>query len=111
MPRLQGKLALVTAAGQGIGRATAELFIREGAEVIATDVNPGLLKNVECRVEKLDVNDRGAIFNLISSLSPLDVLFNCAGFVHHGTILECNDEDWEFSFNLNARSERSLTTQ
>lgn len=104
MLRLKGKLALVTAAGQGIGRATAELFVKEGAEVIATDLNPALLSGLECHVEKLDVTDKGAIFSLIGSLPRLDVLFNCAGFVHHGTILECSDEDWAFSFNLNARA-------
>lgn len=102
--RLTGKTALLTAAGQGIGRATAEAFIREGAEVIATDLNTDLLQGLECRTEALNVTDKSNITNLIESLPKLDVLFNCAGFVHHGTILACSDEDWEFSFNLNARS-------
>lgn len=102
--RLAGKTALLTAAGQGIGRATAEAFIREGAEVIATDLNEGLLQGLECRTEGLDVTDKAAIVSLIESLPKLDVLFNCAGFVHHGTILDCTDEDWDFSVNLNTRS-------
>lgn len=102
--RLAGKTALITAAGQGIGRASAELFIREGAQVIATDLNPELLRGLTCRTERLDVTDRTAIFALIGSLERLDVLFNVAGYVHHGTILECSGEDWDFSFDLNVRS-------
>ncbi len=104
MGRLTGKRALVTAAGQGIGRATAEAFIREGAEVVATDLNADLLVGLDCQVEVLDVNDKAAIDGLMRQLPPLDVLFNCAGFVHHGTILDCTDDDWAFSFNLNVRS-------
>jgi 2-keto-3-deoxy-L-fuconate dehydrogenase len=104
MRRLEGKTALITAAGQGIGRATAELFIREGATVIASDLHPELLVGLECTTRTLDVTDKGAVLILIDSLEPLDVLFNCAGYVHPGTILECSDEDWDFSFNLNARS-------
>ncbi|PZA06077.1 MULTISPECIES: SDR family oxidoreductase [unclassified Meiothermus] len=102
--RLAGKTALITAAGQGIGRATAELFIREGARVVATDLHPGLLQGLPCRTERLDVTDRSAIFALIGALERLDVLVNVAGYVHHGTILECGEEDWDFSFDLNARS-------
>jgi 2-keto-3-deoxy-L-fuconate dehydrogenase len=102
--RLTGKTALLTAAGQGIGRATAEAFIREGAEVIATDLNGDLLQGLECRTTNLDVTNKAAITRLVESLPKLDVLFNCAGFVHHGTILECSDKDWDFSFNLNARA-------
>ncbi len=102
--RLAGKTALLTAAGQGIGRATAEAFIREGAEVIATDLNTNLLEGLDCQTQALDVTDKGSVTTLIGDLPKLDVLFNCAGFVHHGTILECSDTDWEFSFNLNARS-------
>lgn len=102
--RLQGKTALVTAAGQGIGRATAEAFRTEGAEVIATDLNPELLTGLECRSEKLDVLDQSAIKELIGGLDRLDILFNCAGFVHSGSILECSDDDWQFSFDLNVRS-------
>ena len=102
--RLAGKTALLTAAGQGIGRATAEAFIREGAEVIATDLNAELLQGLECRTEALDVTNKASVTQLIEGLPKLDILFNCAGFVHHGTILECSDEDWAFSFNLNTRS-------
>ena len=102
--RLAGKTALLTAAGQGIGRATAERFLAEGAEVIATDVRAELLAGLDCRTETLDVTDKAAITALIGGLPRLDVLFNCAGFVHHGTILECRDDEWDFSFNLNTRS-------
>lgn len=104
MGRLTGKHALVTAAGQGIGRATAEAFIREGAEVVATDVRADLLQGLGCRTEVLDVTDKAAIVGLMGALPQLNALFNCAGFVHHGTILECRDDDWDFSFNLNVRS-------
>lgn len=102
--RLQGKTALVTAAGQGIGRATTEAFIREGATVIATDLKPELLQGLECDIRKLDVLDKAAITSLANSLKRIDVLFNCTGFVHHGSILDCTDNDWEFNFNLNVRS-------
>jgi 2-keto-3-deoxy-L-fuconate dehydrogenase len=102
--RLTGKTALITAAGQGIGRATAELFIREGAQVVATDLQPELLQGLPCRTERLDVTDRAAIFALIGTLERLDVLVNVAGYVHHGTILECSEADWDHSFDLNARS-------
>ncbi len=102
--RLSGKTALLTAAGQGIGRATAELFIQEGATVIATDLNPGLLEGLNCRTEALDVTYQAAINALIKTLPGLEVLFNCAGYVHHGTVLECSNQDWAFSFDLNVRS-------
>lgn len=102
--RLSGKTALVTAAGQGIGRATAEAFINAGAEVIATDLKPELLEGLDCRTEGLDVLDKNAIQALVAPLERIDVLFNCAGFVHHGTILECDDAAWNFSFDLNVRS-------
>ncbi|MGL4609437.1 MAG: SDR family oxidoreductase [Trueperaceae bacterium] len=101
--RLHHKVALVTAAGQGIGRATAEAFMREGATVIATDVKPELLQGFE-HTHKLDVLDKAAITALIQSLERIDILFNCAGFVHHGSILECSDTDWDFNFDLNVRS-------
>jgi 2-keto-3-deoxy-L-fuconate dehydrogenase len=106
--RLEGKVALITAAGQGIGRATALAMAREGATVIATDVNSKLLESlagtagVTTRV--LDVLDDAAIKRTIDESPPLSVLFNCAGFVHNGTILECDAKDWEFSFNLNVRA-------
>jgi len=106
--RLEGKTALITAAGQGIGYATAIAMAREGATVFATDVNPKLLERyagvpgVSTRV--LDVLDDAAIGRTADELPPLDVLFNCAGYVHNGTILDCTPKDWEFSFNLNVRS-------
>ncbi len=105
MGRLSGKRAFLTAAGQGIGRATAECFLREGAEVIATDVDAGKLADLDgCRTERLDVLDGDAITRLAAEVGPVDVLFNCAGHVHHGTILDCSEEDWSFSFDLNVRS-------
>jgi len=106
--RLSGKTALITAAGQGIGHATAVAMAREGAQVFATDLNPRLLEKysgvagVSPRV--LDVLDDTAIAKLTGELPPLDILFNCAGYVHHGTILECAPKDWETSFNLNVRA-------
>jgi 2-keto-3-deoxy-L-fuconate dehydrogenase len=106
--RLAGKTALVTAAGQGIGRATAIAMAAEGAQVYATDVNPKLvaglagLPNVTARV--LDVLDDAAIARTIEELPTLDILFNCAGYVHHGTILDCTPKDWDVSFNLNVRA-------
>jgi 2-keto-3-deoxy-L-fuconate dehydrogenase len=102
--RLEGKTALITAAGQGIGRATAEAFIREAATVIATDLKPELLQGLECETRKLDVLNKQEISELVNSLERIDILFNCAGFVHHGTLLEVSDTDWEFNFNLNVRS-------
>jgi 2-keto-3-deoxy-L-fuconate dehydrogenase len=106
--RLAGKTALITAAGQGIGHATTVAMAREGARVIATDVNPQLLERyagvagVATRV--LDVLDDAAIAKLVDESPPLDVLFNCAGYVHNGTILDCTPKDWDFSFNLNVRA-------
>ena len=100
--RLAGKTALITAAGQGIGRASAELFIAEGARVIATDRDPGLLDGLKgCTVRKLDVTDKAAIAALARELGAVDVLFNCAGYVHNGTILECDEDAWAFSNDLN----------
>lgn len=107
--RLEGKTALVTAAGQGIGRASALAMAAEGAQVWATDINPKLLQAYEgvagIHAVPLDVLDKRAIVKLVAGLPPLDVLFNCAGFVHNGTILEATDAEWDFAFNLNARSQ------
>ncbi len=107
--RLSGKVALVTAAGQGIGRATAIAFADEGASVWATDINETLLGTLSkdrpgIRARLLDVRESRAIDDLAAKVGPLDVLFNCAGFVHHGTILDCAEADWDFSFDLNVKS-------
>lgn len=105
MQRLSGKKAFVTAAGQGIGRKVAEMFAAEGAEVIATDLNADLLEGFDgVETSVLDVTDHKAVKSAINDAGQLDVLFNCAGFVHNGTILECDEEAWDFSFNLNVRS-------
>ena len=101
MPRLAGKTALITAAGQGIGRATAEAFIREGATVWATDRNAAALAGLDCQTLALDVTDPAAIASTLAKTGPLDILFNCAGFVAAGSILECEERDWTFSFELN----------
>lgn len=107
--RLQGKTALITAAGQGIGKASALAMAAEGAQVWATDVNAKLLEAYagmsNIHVMKLDVLDKAAIQKLVASMPALDVLFNCAGFVHAGTVLQATDEEWEFAFNLNVRSQ------
>jgi 2-keto-3-deoxy-L-fuconate dehydrogenase len=106
--RLTGKTALITAAGQGIGYATAMAFAREGASVMATDLNEALLDRFQGEsgivTRRLDVLDDAAVRVVAAEIAPLDVLFNCAGFVHHGNILDCTDEDWEFAFNLNVRA-------
>ncbi|HEY4345493.1 MAG TPA: SDR family oxidoreductase [Parvibaculum sp.] len=103
--RLQGKTALVTAAAQGMGRATAEAFLREGARVIATDIDDAKLATLKgAETRRLDVTDRTAIEKLANDVGAVDILFNCAGFVHHGTILDCSEEDWDFSMTLNTRS-------
>lgn len=106
--RLQGKTALVTAAGAGIGRASAIAFANEGATVYATDVNDKLFADYPqlpgLHTAKLDALDDVALKKMIAELPPLQVLFNCAGFVHHGTILDCTDDQWNFAFNLNARA-------
>ena len=105
MRRLEGKLCVVTAAGQGIGRASAERFAAEGARVIATDLNAETLSTLtEVETTVLDVTDGEAIEAFAKRVGALDVLFNCAGFVHSGTILECEDADWDFSFDLNAKA-------
>ena len=106
MPQpLAGKVALVTAAAQGIGRATAERFAEAGARVVATDVNANLLAGLRgCETQLLDVTDSAAVAAIAAELGAVDVLFNCAGFVHHGTILECDEDAWDFSFNLNVKA-------
>lgn len=107
--RLEGKTALVTAAGQGIGRATVLALAAEGATVWATDVNAGLLDAYQgvprVHTAVLDVLDKAAIHSLVDSLPALNVLFNCAGVVHNGSILQATDDDWNFAFNLNARAQ------
>jgi 2-keto-3-deoxy-L-fuconate dehydrogenase len=106
--RLDGKTALVTAAAQGIGRATALALAREGAAVIATDIQLDKLDELKStrgiQVRKLDVTDEAAIAALCAGIPTPAALMNCAGFVHAGTILECTQRDWDFSFNLNVRS-------
>ena len=106
--RLAGKKALITAAGQGIGRATAELFAAEGAEVIASDINDGALAELHAidgiTALKLDVTDAAAVEAAVADVGALDVLFNCAGYVANGTILECEEKDWDFSFDLNVKA-------
>ena len=101
--RLKGKRALITAAGQGIGRATAEMFIAEGAEVFATDLDAGLLDGLDCEAYALDARDDDSVRAGVERARP-DVLFNCAGFVHHGTALDATDADWAFGFDLNVTS-------
>src|SRR5688572_21095885 len=107
--RLAGKTALVTAAGQGIGRASALALAAEGATVWATDVNPRLLDSYDSiagvRCVTLDVMDKAAIAKVVQSMPAIDVLFNCAGFVHSGTVLQATDEEWNFALNLNVRSQ------
>jgi 2-keto-3-deoxy-L-fuconate dehydrogenase len=107
--RLQNKHALVTAAGQGIGRASAIAMAREGAQVLATDLNPELLKSLagipNITTQVLDVMDKAAIQKAIASVPKLNVLFNCAGFVHHGNAEVATDKDWDFAFDLNVRSQ------
>ena len=102
--RLAGKAALLTAAGAGIGRATAEAFAREGARVIATDIDVAGLKGLDAETRKLDVRSNEAVEALAREIGPIDILFNCAGFVHHGTVLNSSDADWDFSFDLNVKS-------
>jgi 2-dehydro-3-deoxy-L-fuconate 4-dehydrogenase len=107
--RLQDKVALVTAAGQGIGRAIATAFAAEGARVIATDVDEAKLEGLKAaRRGKLDVRSTAAVEALAKSVADefggLDVLVNCAGYVHHGSVLDCSEQDWDFSFDLNVKS-------
>jgi 2-keto-3-deoxy-L-fuconate dehydrogenase len=103
--RLSGKVAVVTAAGQGIGRAIAAAFLREGARVFATDVDPGKLAGLTgAETRRLDVLSTEAVEALARETGPVDVLVNAAGFVHHGTVLDCSERDWDFSFDLNVKS-------
>src|SRR5215510_1091377 len=106
--RLKDKICVVTAAGQGIGAATARAFAAEGATVWATDVDAGKLQGLVdlagVKTRKLDVLDKAAIGALVREAGAVDVLFNCAGFVHHGTVLDATDEQWRFAFDLNVRS-------
>jgi 2-keto-3-deoxy-L-fuconate dehydrogenase len=102
---LEGKKVVITAAGQGIGRASAERFISLGAHVYATDINEKTLSTLEgAEKHVLNVLDGDAVRAFAAEIGPIDVLFNCAGFVHAGTILECEEKDWDFSFNLNAKA-------
>lgn len=109
MERLHGKTALVTAAGQGIGRASAERMAREGARVIATDVNDAALADLAAlpgiTARRLNVLDAAAITALAAEVGPIDILFNCAGVVHSGTVLEATEEEWDFAFDLNAKAQ------
>lgn len=107
--RLAGKKALVTAAAQGIGLATAIAFAAEGATVWATDIDEAMLKALALshpgiQTLRLDVRDSEAVDSLARELGAMDILFNCAGFVHNGTILDCSEKDWDFSFDLNVKS-------
>jgi 3-hydroxybutyrate dehydrogenase len=107
--RLEGKKIVVTAAGQGIGKATAIAFHNEGAHVIATDLNEKTLADLNqeypnINIKTLDSTDNKAILDFVKTLDEVNVLFNAVGFVHHGTILDCEEKDWDFSFNVNIKS-------
>ena len=107
--RLEGKKIVVTAAGQGIGKATAIAFHNEGAHVIATDLNEKTLADLNkeypnIKVKTLDSTDNNAILEFVKTLDEVNVLFNAVGFVHHGTILDCEEKDWDFSFDVNIKS-------
>lgn len=107
--RLTGKTAFITAAGQGIGRATAVAFAAQGARVIATDINAGALASlrgeIDCAIHTLDVTDAQAVRAVAEAAGPINVLFNGAGFVHAGTLLDCTEDEWTFAFELNVRSQ------
>src|SRR5882672_10716767 len=112
--RLKGKKTLLTAAGQGIGRETALAFAREGAAVIATDINAAALEKLAgelpgVRTAVLNVRDGAAVEAIAKEIGAVDVLFNCAGFVHHGTILDCDEAAWNFSLDLNVTSMYRMT--
>jgi 2-keto-3-deoxy-L-fuconate dehydrogenase len=103
--RLSGKTAFITAAGQGIGRAIAESFLREGARVVATDIDEGKLGGLNgATARTLDVRSTEAVNAIAGEFSPVDILVNCAGWVPHGTVLDCTEEDWDRAFDLNVKS-------
>ena len=107
--RLEGKNIVVTAAGQGIGKATAIAFCKEGANVFATDINQETLNTLKKEYQKIDVfkldsTDKISVENYFKHMNKIDVLFNAVGFVHHGTILECEEKDWDFSNIVNVKS-------
>ncbi|OSP53758.1 SDR family oxidoreductase [Pseudoruegeria sp. SK021] len=106
--RLAGKTALITAGGQGIGRASVELFAAEGAQVFAADINDASLAELDqidgVTAIRFDVTDSAAVADAVAKAGPLDILFNCAGFVDGGTILDCDEDSWDFSFELNAKA-------
>ena len=109
MKKLENKNIIVTAAGQGIGRATAIAYLKEGANVTATDINEKTLKSLNeefpnIKVSTLDSTKNDAINYFFSKIDKVDVLFNAVGYVHHGTIMECEEKDWDFSFNVNVKS-------
>ena len=107
--RLNGKTCLVTAAAQGIGRAITEQFLAEGATVWATDLAATKLTDLgEAKTRPLDVRSTPAVNALVTEIGGIDVLVNAAGYVHHGTVLECSEEDWDFSFDLNVKSMHRL---
>jgi len=107
--RLSGKKVFITAAGQGIGRAVALAFVREGAQVVASDINAAALVTLAnecgCLTLQMDATDAAAIRAAAASHGPVDVLFNGAGYVHAGTVLDCTEEEWDLAFNLNVRSQ------
>ena len=110
--RLNGKKAFVTAAGAGIGRATALAFAKEGAQVIATDINADALKDLlseNIETQELDVTNKDAVQSIVNSVGAPNILFNCAGYVHHGTILDCEEDTFDFCYQLNVKSMYSIT--
>jgi 2-keto-3-deoxy-L-fuconate dehydrogenase len=107
--KLEGRVALVTSAGQGIGRASAIALAREGAKVFATDIREDLFKDIAkdhpgITGFGLNVLEQSAVDAALKRTGPIDILFNCSGFVHHGTVLECEEKDWDFSFDLNVKA-------